>query len=238
MLRGAILRTSLFYYILFTTLFFSFVYPLDSSAGREIVKTVETEGTCFISNDDITPARERAIDDSIKKAVQYVVGTLLSEDVVSEKSDVIDSNIYSKSKDYIQDYRILGESAEDGLYRVNIRAKLSLENIEHDLRMLGVMTDERQSEEHAPMMVVIMVSGIEKYGYLKMLRETLETGIREVNVVRLRKMGSDMVVMDAEMQGDTFELASRLTLKDFKGFSLCVTNITENTIEFNMVKEN
>ncbi|MBW2631514.1 MAG: hypothetical protein JRC90_07100 [Deltaproteobacteria bacterium] len=226
-----------FYYILFATLFFFVFYPLCAFSSREIVKVVETEGTYVVSGGDRALARDHAIDDSMRKAVQLVVCMFISEDVAVENSDVIDDNIYSKSEDYIQDYRILKEGMEDGLYRVRVRVSLSVGDIKNALEMLGVLTDEWQPEEHITMVVVVMVSGIEKYGDFRVFRETLETGIKGVDAVRLRRMGSGVAVMDVDIQGNATGLASKLTWKDFKGFSLYVTDVTPDIIELNIVKE-
>ncbi len=225
-----------FYCILFAVLFFFVFYPLSVFSSSDIIG-IETEGTCVVFGGDRAPARDHAIDDSMRKAVQQVVFMLISEDVAIENSDIIDDNIYSKSEDYIQDYRILKEGLEDGLYKVRVRVSLSVGDIKNALGMLGVLTDEWQAEEYMTMVIVLMVSGIEKYGDFKTFRETLETGTRGVNVVCLRRMGSGVAVMDVDIQGNATGLANELTLKDFKDFSLYVTDVTPDIIKLNMVKE-
>ncbi|MEA1971297.1 MAG: hypothetical protein U9N37_06765 [Thermodesulfobacteriota bacterium] len=227
---------SSFYYILFATLFSFVFYPLCAFSSPNTIG-IETEGTYIVSGSDRAPARDYAIDDSMRKAVQLAVSMFISKDVAVENSNVIDDNIYSKSEDYIQDYRILKEGMEDGLYRVRVRVSLSVGDIKNSLGMLGVLADEWQPEEYITMVVVVIISGIEKYGDFKMFRETLETGIKGVDAVRLRKMGSGVVVMDVDIQGNATGLANKLTLKDFKDFSLYVTDVTPDIIEINMVKE-
>ena len=227
---------SSFYYILFATLFFFVFHPLCAFSSPDTIG-IETEGTYVVSGGDRALVRDHAIDDSMRKAVQRVVDMLISADVAVENSDVIDDNIYSKSESYIQDYRILKEGMEDGLYRVRVRVSLSVGDIKNDLGMLGVLTDEWQPEEYITMVVVVMVSGIEKYSDFKTIRETLETDIKGVDAVRLRRMGSDVVVMDVDIQGDATGLASKLIVKDFKDFSLYVTNVSPDIIELNLVKE-
>ncbi len=227
---------SSFYYILLATLFFFLFYPLCVYSSPDTIG-IETEGTCLVSGGDRVPARNHAIDDSIRKAVRRVVYMLISEDIAIEKSDIIDDNIYSKSESYIQDYRILKEGMEDGLYKVRVRVSLPVGDIKNALEMLGVLTDKWQPEEYTTMVVVVMVSRIEKYSDFKTFKETLETDIKEVNAVRLRKVASGVAVMDVDIQGNATGLASKLTLKDFKGFSLYVTDVTPDIVELNMVKE-
>ncbi len=232
---GNFVRNS-FYYTLPAILVFFVFYPLCAYSSPNTIG-IETEGTCFVSGGDMAPARDSAIDDSMRKAVQQVVRTLISEDVAVENSDVIDDNIYSKSEGYIQDYRILKEGMEDGLYRVRVRATLSVGDIRNALGMLGVLTDEWQAEEHITMVVVVMVSGIEKYSDFKAFREALDTDIKGVNAVRLRRMESDVAVMDVDMQGSAAGLANELTMREFGNFSLYITDINPGVIGLNMVKE-
>ncbi|MCK4534896.1 MAG: hypothetical protein KAT81_05135, partial [Syntrophobacterales bacterium] len=167
-----------------------------------------------------------------------IVYMFVSEDVAEKNFDAINNNIYSKSRDYIRDYRILREGMENDLYSVRVRVTLSVRDIKDDLEMLGVLTDRWQPEEDATAVIVeVVVSGIEKYSHFRMLRETLETDIKGVDAVRLRRMGSDVVVMDVDIQGDATGLASKLIVKDFKDFSLYVTNVSPDIIELNLVKE-
>ncbi len=227
---------SSFYYILFAALFFFVFHPLCAFSSPDTIG-IETEGTCVVSGGDRALARDHAINDSMRRAVQRVVDMLISADVAVENFDVIDGNIYSKSESYIQDYRILKEGMEDGLYRVKVKVSLSAGDIKNDLGMLGVLTDEWQPKEYITMIVVVMVSGIKEHSDFKTIRETLETDIKGVDAVRLRRMGSDVVVMDVDVQGDATGLASKLIVKDFKDFSLYVTDVTPDIIKLNLVKE-
>ncbi|MCD6487318.1 MAG: hypothetical protein J7K35_08340 [Syntrophobacterales bacterium] len=230
------MKSSFYYILLPATLFFFVLYPLCAFSSPDTIR-IETEGTYVVSDGDRTPARDHAIDNSMRKAVRQAVLMLISEDVEADNADVIDDNIYSKSEDYIQEYRILKEGMEDDLYRVRVRVSLSVGDIKNDLGTLGVLTDEWQPEEYITMVVMVMVSGIEKHSDFKMIRETLETDIKGVDAVRLRRMGSDVVVMDVDVQGDATGLANKLIVKDFKDFSLYVTDVTPDIIKLNLVKE-
>ncbi|MBW2648992.1 MAG: hypothetical protein JRC53_04115 [Deltaproteobacteria bacterium] len=50
-------------------------------------------------------------------------------------------------------------------------------------------------------------------------------------------MGSDVAVMDVDIQGNAAGLANELTLRKFGDFSLYVTDINPGVIGLNMVKE-
>jgi len=85
--------------------------------------------------------------------------------------------------------------------------------------------------------VEVVVSGIEKYRYFRMLMEALETDIKWVDAVHLRRIEADVAVMDVDMQGNAAGLAKSLTLKKFGNFSLDLTDGNSKVIELNMVKE-
>ena len=148
-----------FYYILPAILFFFVFYPLCAYSSPDTIG-IETEGTCLVSGGDRAPARDNAIDDSMRKAVERIVCMFVSEDVAEENFDVINDNIYSKSQDYIRDYRILREGMENDLYSVRIRVTLSVMDIKDDLKMVGVLTDEWKPEEDAMTVIEVVVSGI------------------------------------------------------------------------------
>jgi len=226
-----------FCYIVFTVLFFFMFYPLCVYAGREIVEVVETEGTSAVYGNDSAPARDSAIGDSMRRAVERMVGMLISEETATNSADTLNDNIYPKYQDYIRDYRILQEGIENGLYRVRVRATLSVMDIRRDLEKLGVLTGEWQPGYGTTAVIGVVVRGIEKCGDFKTLRERLETDIKGVDAVHLRRMGSGVAVMDVEMQGDASILANELQLEQFRNFSLYVTQITRDTIELNMAKE-
>jgi len=223
-------------YIVSAVLLLFVPYPLSVYASPDSIG-IEAEGTCAVYGNDRAPARDGAIDDSMRKAVERVVLLLASEEIVSEHADVLKDAIYPKYQEYMRDYRILRESTENGLCRVRVRVTLSVMDIRRDLEELGILTDEWRPEYVASAVIGVVVRGIEKYGDFKVLRERLEKDIGGVDAVHLRRMGSGMAVMDVEMRGDAFMLANTLQLNEFRNFSLCVTEITRNTIEFNMTKE-
>lgn len=222
---------------MFAALFFFVFYPLCVYASREIVEVVETEGISAVYGNDRAPARDSAIGDSMRRAVEHVVGMLISEEVATKNADVLNDNIYPKYQDYIHDYRILKEEVKNDLYRIRVRATLSVMDIKRDLERLGVLTGEWRPEYSTTAVIGVVVQGIERYGDFKTLREALEKGIRGVDAVHLRKIGLGVAVMDVEMKGDASILANELQLKEFRNFSLYMTEITQDTIEFYMAKE-
>ncbi len=88
-------------------------------------------------------ARDRAIKDALRKAVEQGVGTFISSETVVENYELLKDRIYSKAEGYVTEYRVLRERAEDGLYRVLVRAKVKLGDIKRDLRAIGILVERR-----------------------------------------------------------------------------------------------
>lgn len=111
------------------------VMAVDGQESR----VVETDGAGVVINGDVALARDNALDDALRKAVEQAVGVFISSDTIVENFEVIRDNIYSKSQGYIQNYTITDEKAGDSLYMVSVRATVSLKSIDNDLQALGLL---------------------------------------------------------------------------------------------------
>lgn len=98
-----------------------------------------TEGVAAIVNKAVAPARDKAIDDALRKAVEQAVGTMVTSDTLTEKYKVITDKILAQTTGYVQRYNILSEKAEGDLYRVRIQAEVGRANLMNDLRALGLL---------------------------------------------------------------------------------------------------
>lgn len=109
------------------------------SQEGEGTRTIVAEGAGVVINNDVALARDNAINDSLRKAVEQAVGTVISSETIVKNFEVINDQIYARSQGYIQNYRILDESVSDNLYRVKIDASVSLGSIKGDLQALGLL---------------------------------------------------------------------------------------------------
>lgn len=100
---------------------------------------VMTEGVAAIVNKALAPARDKAIDDALRKAVEQAVGTMVTSDTLTEQYKVITDKILAQTAGYVQRYKVLSEKAEGDLYRVKIQAEVGRANLMNDLRALGLL---------------------------------------------------------------------------------------------------
>jgi len=108
------------------------------SAEGVNVATMDADGTDAIVNENVAGARTNAIRDSLRKVVERAVGGLVAPEDMAIHFDSINKTIYSRPQQYIQHYRIIEESAADGLYTVHIEAVVSVGGIREDLETLGL----------------------------------------------------------------------------------------------------
>jgi hypothetical protein len=105
----------------------------------EAVKTVQSDGIAVIRQGDIPSARDAALEDALRRAVEQAVGTLVESETLVENYDLLSDRIYTRSKGYVQAYDILTEASEETIYRVSIRARVSMHALEEDLDAVGVL---------------------------------------------------------------------------------------------------
>lgn len=97
-------------------------------------------------------ARDTAIEDALKRAVEQAVGTLINSESMVENFELLYDHIYSKSSGHIKSYNIIDSYKDDALYKVKVKAVVSLDNIIDELDSIGVLINRK----HKPRVMVII----------------------------------------------------------------------------------
>lgn len=108
-------RKSIF--VLFLIIFY--FANISVNAVGEVIAT----GQARIINNNVSQARDEALQDAFLDTVRKTIGTYISKQTIMENQEVLKSKIYSKAEGYVTEYEILQEYAKDGLYTVKIMAK-------------------------------------------------------------------------------------------------------------------
>lgn len=111
-------------------LLFSFASSCSSSDKKDSDGWTEADGVGQIIDNQVALARDEAIVDAKKRAVEQELGS-----IVRSQSKVIDgefdsSRLTSRSDGFIEDYRVIDEKSDAPLYRVKIRAKVNRVSLE------------------------------------------------------------------------------------------------------------
>ena len=125
------LTSRIFYFLLLTSYFL-----LSAVEAGEIILA---DGVAAIIGGNIAVARDKAIDDALRKAVEQAVGAVISSDTMSENYKVVHDKIIAQTAGYVERYKILSETSWGELFRVKIQAEIGKANLMDDLRALGLL---------------------------------------------------------------------------------------------------
>ncbi|MBT3880070.1 MAG: hypothetical protein HON76_14855 [Candidatus Scalindua sp.] len=130
------------------------VIACSVSFGEE--KEVISEGVGDMESVSRASARDAAIDDALRRAVEQVVGTLITSESMVSNYTLLYDRVYSQSSGYVKSYKVLNEEGKDGIYVVRINAKVGTDGISNDLQTIGLLI----SRKHNPRIMVIIGESI------------------------------------------------------------------------------
>ncbi len=123
--------------ILCALLVFSLCLPVNIWA--QDMQLVSAEGVAAILQGDKALARDRAIEDALRKVIEQTLGTMLEAETVVNNYQVLNDSIYSKSQGYIQSYAVVKEQAGEDVYNVIVEAIVSMDFLEEDLQAINTL---------------------------------------------------------------------------------------------------
>jgi len=146
-----------------------------STASTEDTEVVAEGVAAVTSSVDI--ARDHALDDALRKAVEQGVGTWIDSETRVSNFQLIEDNIYSRSRGYVSSYRIIDEGLEGDLYRVVLRAMVKTRAVGDDLSAIGILL----AEQGRPRVMVLVreLGENENLSDLRMDADAVETRIME-----------------------------------------------------------
>ena len=107
---------------------------------------------------------KNAVNSALVNALEQVVGVYLESENYVENYITIEDKILSKTEGYIDSYKILRteDDTENNVVAVTIRAKVIRENLEEDLKLLGLLSKQMDM----PRVMLVFFSENEEF-YLK-----------------------------------------------------------------------
>ena len=192
------------YFLIITLLLF-----LSSSAFAEEAQTVTADGFGAVIDGNKAIARDNAVKDAQRKAVEQAVGAMISSETAVQNFQLLSDKIFSQSQGYIKSYKIVSEGAQEGtLYRVSIQATVATDGLKNDLGALGLLMQK-----------------VEKPSVLFMIAE--------------QNIGQEFYIFwwygKSEYKGQSFEMAaSETALKEeflAKGFNVVDSSVATGKID-------
>lgn len=190
-------------------LFLTILSPLNSP-GQEKGdnRTFETEGVAAVTGADLARARGEAVRDALQKAVELAAEQWLTPSSDRRHEVLLRERIYGRAEEFVQDYRILFEKADEDIYFVTVRVTVVLQEIRKDLQELGLI--EPPVAYPASKRMILTIRGIRDYSdYLRVkgVLKTKESGIREAIP---REASPETVSFDIRVEGAVATAAEAL----------------------------
>lgn len=147
---------------------------------------ITADGVAAITG-NVAIAREKAIDDALRRAVEQAVGTLISSDTMTNNFQVVHDKILAQTSGYVKRYEIVKEGPVGQEFRVTVMADVGRENLQRSLEALGLL---HELKEKPKVMVIIE----EKVGGLYATTESANVGQAESTIMeRLMSAGFNVV---------------------------------------------
>jgi hypothetical protein len=192
--------------------------------------TVTSTGLGVVIGGDLGKARDEALNDALRKAVEQAVGTMISSQSIVENAILIEDNIYSKTSGYIKGYDIVREGQSVNLpntYEVALTATVSTASLKDDLAAIGILLQRKGLPR---MMVIIEEKNIEQHQWV---REAHNLNSAEQKVQEIfRNRGFDFVDQktafrnlkrDQEMAINRGDTQAAVTLGNRSGAEVVIT---------------
>ncbi|MEE4311271.1 MAG: hypothetical protein V2J62_05325 [candidate division KSB1 bacterium] len=124
-----------------------------SPASAQQYQEVTAKGIATVFAGDKGLARDQALDDALRNAVEQGLGTFVQSSTLVENFQVVSDNILTWSNGYVKTYNILSEGMTDQTtYEVSIQALLEMANLKNDWDSLQNLIAKMQN----PRILIIM----------------------------------------------------------------------------------
>jgi hypothetical protein len=138
----SVVSLSSFLFILSFLFFFAVAPSLsiasDAVAEEGEVRVVKATGYGTVTGSNVVDARNMAITDALRKAVEQAVGTVVSSETMVESYRVLKETVYTRSDGFVRSYEILNELQGKNIYTVILSAVVETGAIMDNLDRTGV----------------------------------------------------------------------------------------------------
>ncbi len=102
------------------------------------VKELVALGTAKIRSQNLSEAKQNAVEDALVNAVGQVVMEMLTAETVSRRFQLIDDNVFKKQANFVLNYRVLTESVSGNAVRSLVQVDVAADRVNQELSRLGV----------------------------------------------------------------------------------------------------
>ena len=212
-----------------------FLCSSQANAQRDAETTiVKAGGTARMTGDDRAYARKKAIDAALHNAVKSVIDATLSKDMVLEQSSFIENVLYKDSRNYIQEYRIVEEAVDDGLYSVTVSASVLSEKIKDKFKNPDLSAPSSNVMQTS--VVSFTVRGIDSCAEYIVLKNYFKNKKSHIINIYEYIFEAGVVHFKIELLGTPSAFAEELSSAHIPGLLLAVRNVTTDGIDTEILR--
>ena len=101
--------------------------------------TVTVDGVASVMQGRADVARDIALEDALRRAVEQVIGTMVESETLVQNFQLISDKIYTQTKGYVTNYQVVSERRDGELFRVTVKAAVDAGHLQADLQALGLL---------------------------------------------------------------------------------------------------
>ena len=192
-------------------------------------KTYLVVGTSLVQKGGLNAAKEQAIADGKRAAVEQMTAELLPMDLLVQHFLTINTVIYNQADKFIQYYKILNEVNEGNYYRILVQAKVSGRMIQDKLRAAGiVLADARPAAS-----LSLTVMGTDNLSSFVLFRSSLNR-MEGVESVQIREILPNQTTLSVSYRGSAGTFAEALLREQHDGFTTRVYQESENAFRIDL----
>ncbi|MEZ0315086.1 MAG: flagellar assembly protein T N-terminal domain-containing protein [Myxococcota bacterium] len=105
----------------------------EVASKADAPQRVSSIGQAAVIGTDVANARDKAVDDALRKAVEQSVGTMITSETVTQNFQLLSDKVFSKARGYVRNYKITSEKQDQGVYIVGVDAEVSSGNLKNDV---------------------------------------------------------------------------------------------------------
>lgn len=113
---------------------------------------VTVKGEAAIIGGDLAAAKEAALLNAFRAAVERGVGTIIASDTLTQNYQVVDDRIFTKARGYVSKWNILNDFPRGDVYIVEVECLVSSENIRATLIEANIL---QEAKDHPRIMVLL-----------------------------------------------------------------------------------
>jgi hypothetical protein len=175
------------------------VLVLAGAVQAQDTVTVRSTGLGVIYSGDIAKAKDDAVKDAIRNAVEQQTGMFVDSQTMVEMFETLQDSIYARATAYVLDYRIISEGygSFENSYEVEIECTIARSMLQAKLDELDVRTITALIGNPRIMIIVEEENLLEGYNYHYYWYDSLDMGTTEMTLQEIF-LDKDFPLVDAD----------------------------------------